>query len=362
MLWLIALPAWVILWSFCLNKSSQFKISTKSYMILCSLALIFIMGLRSKYTGTADTYHYTLLYEAAKEYSTLGEYLNKIDIFNDVFIFSEAGFHIYTWIAAKIFSGTQGFLLLTATIIVGATAKFIYENSEDPAVSWVVFICLGSMTFAMNGMRQALAMSICLLSYRYVKEKKLVRFLLTVFLAVLFHKSAMVFALVYLMRNMKFNFKSFAWITLGIGVFLASAQRFAFLYDSITGEDYASAESFESGGIITILIYVIAIVGLLISYRQLQDTERFLPLVFTIVGLFIYLGRFISTQIYERVSYYFAYFLILGFPIILNDMKPNIRQSVRIIFMVVSGALFAYRIGKGAFSDFEMFWQIGLKG
>jgi len=354
MLWLIALPVWVILWSFCLNKNSQFKINTKSYMILCSLALIFIMGLRSRYSGTMDTLFYSRLFETSKNYD-LRDFLNTKAVFDSFFLLSEGGFYVCIWALARIFPGAQWFILITAIFTVYATSKFIYENSEDPAVSWVVFICLGSMTFAMNGMRQALAMSICLLSYRYVKEKKLVRFLLTVLVAVLFHKSAMVFALVYLMRNMKFNFKSFAWITLGIGVFLASAQRFAFLYDSVTGEDYASFESFESGGIITILIYVVAIIGMLISYKSLEDSNSFLPLALTIVGLSLYLGRFISTQIYERISYYFAYFLILAFPAMFKAMDKNMRETMKIIFMFACVALFVYRINGGAFANFELF-------
>ena len=172
MAWLLSLPIWVLFWSIFLHKKSAIRISTKYYVIISSLALIFVMGLRNRYTGTMDTYQYTLVFEGAQKYADLSKYLEAINIFEGEFIFSEAGFFVYTWTAAQILPSPQWFLLFTSVIIVSMTAKFIYENSEDPTISWITFICLGSFTFVMNGMRQALSMSICLLSYRYVKEKK----------------------------------------------------------------------------------------------------------------------------------------------------------------------------------------------
>lgn len=356
MAWLISLPIWVFLWSFLVPAENKNKTNTRAFMILCSVALIFIIGLRSRYTGSQDTYLYTTVFSGAQNYPNLIEYLTRADVFDGFFLLSEGGFHIYTWIAAQIFPEAQWFILLTAVVIVCCTASFISHNSEDPAMSWIVFICLGSMTFAMNGMRQALAMSICLISYRYAKEKKLFRFLLIVMLAMLFHKSAMIFVLIYLLRNLRLNWKSMTFLGAIVAVLLVFANRFAFLYDSMTGEDYATGESFESGGVIVVLIYLIAIVGLLIFSKRLKEPQGFFPFALIVIGVSLYLARFLSTQIYERISYYFAYFLMLGFPLLFADMKPELRKPVRFCFMIACIALFAYRIGTGAFADFEMFW------
>ncbi len=355
--WLIALPVWVIFWSFFLDENSSVKIRPKSYMILCSLALIFVMGLRSKYAGTMDTYFYTTVFEGAEKYFSLGEYLNHSKIFEEEFFFSEVGFSIYVWLIAQFFSNAQWLLLITAVIVVGATSNFISKNSKDPLVSWIVFVCLGSMTFAMNGMRQAIAMSICLLSYRYAREKKPIRFFLLVLLAVLFHKSAMIFALVYLMRNMKANFKTFIFLTTVVVLFLAFADRLAFLYDSMTGEDYATGESFESGGIVTILIYIIAIVLPLLTYKRLKDPNVFVPWALTVLGLVIYLARFTTVQIYERISFYFFYFVMLVFANIFLDFEKRTRMLLTLCFCILAVVLFAYRVGNGVFADFKLFWQ-----
>lgn len=354
MVWLISLPIWVILWSFLVPAEN--KKNTKAFMILCSVALIFVLGLRSRYTGSMDTYLYTTVFIGAQNYPNLMDYLTRVDVFDGFFLLSEGGFHIYTWLAAHIFPEAQWFLLLTATVIVCCTASFISHNSEDPMVSWIVFICLGSMTFAMNGMRQALAMSICLLSYRYAREKKFFRFLLIVLIATLFHKSAMIFIIVYFLRNLRLNWKSGVILGAIVATFLVFSDRFAFLYDSLTGEDYASGESFESGGLVVVLIYIIAIVGMLLFCKRLKEPQGFFPFSLIVIGFSLYVLRFVSIQIYERISYYFAYFLMLGFPLMFEDMKKEERNPIRVCFMIICIILFVYRIGKGAFSDFKMFW------
>ena len=356
MVWLIALPVWAVFWSIFLEDSSRVKIKPKTYMILCSVALIFVMGLRSKYTGTMDTYMYASMFEDIQKHLTLGEYLDQTQVLKDGFLLSEVVFSVYTWVVAQFFSNSQWFLLLTSAIIVLATGRFISRHSENPLISWIVFICLGSMTFAMNGMRQALAMSICLLSYRYARENKLIRFLLLVLLAVLFHKSAMIFALVYLVRNMKANFKSFVILTAIIVPFFAFVDRIAILYDSIMGEDYALGESFESGGLVTILIYIVAIVLPLFNPKRLTEPGVFAPWVLVVFGLSLYVSRFLSTAIYERISYYFFYFLMLIFASVFRDFEKRTKMLLTMCFCVLALVLFAYRIGNGVFADFRMFW------
>lgn len=359
MLLLISLPIWVLLWSGLVSDDMthyKHQKNRRSFMILCSLALIVILGLRTANTGSPDTYTYSVMFNGIKKYSNIVEYLSHLGILDKFFLFSEGGFYVFSWCVSQIFPSAQWFILVTSAIVVLSTARFISKHSEDIVVSWITFICLGSMTFAMNGMRQALAMSICLFAYDYAKEKKLFKFLLIVLLAVLFHKSAMMFALVYILCNMKFNTKSTAFLVAGVGVFLYFADRFALLYDNVTGEDYASGESFESGGLINVAIYIVAILGILIFSERLKSPGGCPSFVLIVAGCALYLARFVSAQIYERISYYFSYFLMLGFPIIFKDMKNKDRLILRFCFIVCAIALFAYRVSKGAFANFSLFF------
>ena len=353
---LLAIPVWVIVLDFLLKPNAKKNANARLFMALCSVVLILILGLRSQYTGTADTRIYVRVFSIAKNSAGIHRFLEQMSVLEGFPIFSEVGFYLYTWLSAQMLPDAQLFLMLSSAIIVISNASFIWHNSEDYSVSWLVFVCLGSMTFAMNGMRQAIAMSICLLSYEYAKQKKLISFLLVVLIAILFHKSALFFIIVYFVRNMKFNFKSLLVLAVGIMLFFVYANRLAFLYDSMTGEDYFSTESFESGGVITILVYLIAIALAFLSYKRLHEVNVFASLAIVILGLAIYLGRFISTQIYERMSYYFFSYLMILFPTVFKAFKPRDRHLVTLCFVVCAFVLYAYRISKGVFADYKLFW------
>lgn len=353
---LLAIPIWVVVLDALLKPNVQRKANQKAFMLLCSIALILIMGLRSQYTGSNDTRIYFHVFDMAKGCNAIHPYLKQMNVLDGGLLFSEVGFYLYTWISAQILPNAQWFLVISSTIIVAFTSYFIWHNSEDYSISWLVFICLGSMIFAMNGMRQAIAMAICLFSYEYAKRKKFISFLLVVLVAILFHKSALFFIIVYFVRNMKFNIKSLLILTTGIMLFFVFANRLAFLYDSMTGEDYFSAESFESGGVITILIYIIAIILAFLANKRLYDTNIFAALAIVILGLVIYLSRFVSTQIYERMSYYFFSYLMILFPATFKAFNPRDRILIKVFFVVFAFVLFTYRISKGAFAGYRLFW------
>ena len=101
---------------------------------------------------------------------------------------------------------------------------------------------------------------------------------------------------------------------------------------------------------------IIAIVCMFLLYQRLQDPERFLPFALVVVGLAFYLGRYLSVQIYERISYYFASFMMLAFPEVMEGMEARTRTVTRVSFLVLAVLLYAYRLRSGIFSGFTMFW------
>ncbi len=353
---LLSLPIWVVVLNFLLKPEKNEKTRVRAFMLLTLAALIFVIGLRSRYTGTTDTEIYMTSFLTAKKYAHFNEYFK----FDGNWLFSEIGFSFYTWSLAKILPSAQWYMLISTAIMMTLVARFIWKNSEDKAISWLTFICLGSMTFMMNGLRQSLAMSICLLSYEYAKRKRIIPFLLLIFMAVLFHKSSVIFIFVYIICNMKFNWKSVSVLVAAVAVILSYADSFVMFYDELTEETYFGEGVFDSGGLVTILIYMLAIGGTLLLSRHLKEKETFSPFVLSVLGLVIYLCRFTSVQIYERISFYFFYFLMLLFPAALKDITPRYKKLIEIIFILLAISLFIYRINSGAFADFKMFWEKGI--
>ncbi|UQD56124.1 EpsG family protein [Flavobacterium sp. K5-23] len=77
------------------------------------------------------------------------------------------------------------------------TLKIVYDSinlySINPLLSWVVYYSMPLFFFsALSTIRQSLATVIVFYSYRFVKEKKYVYFLLTILIGSLFHVSAVI--------------------------------------------------------------------------------------------------------------------------------------------------------------------------
>ena len=202
------------------------------YLTICGLCIVFVMGLRSRFSGSTDTDSYCSLFERIQK-TGIG-FLDFIERrrSDSGLLFSEIGYSIYVWLLANIFESSQWLLIITAIIMTVCTLKFISKHSEDVVVSLVMFICLGLFTFNMNGMRQCIAMSICLLAYDCIKNKKFIPFALLILLAMSFHKSALIFAFAYFVAFMKPKWNYIIFFFISLVLFIAYADDISFLYDS----------------------------------------------------------------------------------------------------------------------------------
>lgn len=338
------------------NNNTNEEKENKIFFILTAVILIMVAGFRSRYTGTPDTDVYASMFEKMSDYPSFGSYFSGVRKSGILFIFSEAAFYLFCFSISRISSNPQLLILVTSAINIIATIIFIKNNSKNTEVSTIGFICLGSFTFAMNGMRQALAMSICLLSYEFVKRKKFIPFLLTVILATLFHKTAFVFLIVYFVYNMKWNKVNTTLLLISLFGFVLYVNQIATIFDELTDKNYSEGESFTSGGYVTVLIYLLCIVITLLNRNIPKNNVNIrTSLVLSTFGLFLYLARYFSTQIYERVSYYFFFFILILLSSIVDDSEN--KNLIRFLIIVLSVFLFAYRLNGSVFEDYKFFFM-----
>ena len=316
---------------------------TNIYLTICGLCIIFVMGSRSRFSGSPDTNAYCNMFERIQKTG-----MGILDFIesrggDSNLIFSEVGFSIYVWLLANIFPNSQWLLIITAIIMTVCTLKFISKHSEDVMLSLIMFICLGLFSFNMDGMCQCIAMSFCLLAYDFIKDKKFIPFVLLILLAMSFHKSALIFSFAYLLAFMKPKWNYILFYIIALILFVSFADDISILYDSLTGGDYYGGESFDDGGVVVVLIYVI-IIFVALLFNKKWDKQSFLPLLLTLMGFSFYIIRYLSTHIYERISYYFCYFTILLLPLVIAKFDGKSRLLINSIVIVLSLALFLYRI------------------
>ena len=129
--------------------------------------------------------------------------------------FREPGIRLLSRIATMISDDGAVLIFLSSAIIIGIYSLIIYRYSPLYLVSMLLFLFLGDWTGSFNGIRQYLAAAIVFAGHRYILKRRFVPYLLTILLAMLFHKSAVVMILPYFLYARKPDVTQFILLAAG---------------------------------------------------------------------------------------------------------------------------------------------------
>lgn len=231
----------------------------------------------------------------------------------------------------------------------------IIKNSKNVSLSLLVFLGIERLIGIFCLLRQEVAIAICFYSIKYIKEKKLIPFIICILIALTFHKTAIFFVLAYIFVNhvddeLHFTIK---WkgilkeinFTKYTGLFLLSILSIVLLPIMIClyPIDYTNGIVFGQGTFkLCVIIFNILLANcILILGNKFSDKGKllyditFCSLVPQIVTL--------CFPVFTRVTSYFYIFLCLLIPELLgNKMKYN--KYLLLYCCTVFGFLFFYSI------------------
>ena len=128
-----------------------------------------------------------------RAYHDLGEKLDASDILKMI---TEGRKQVHMeWLYLFFANAIFTFLLAIAAITI--KYKAFTEHAIYPAFAMLLFMYPTLLVSDGGQMRQGMAMGILLFSFKYIKERKLLMFLFTIYIAVGFHTSATVFIIAY---------------------------------------------------------------------------------------------------------------------------------------------------------------------
>ncbi|MGN1457111.1 MAG: EpsG family protein [Acutalibacteraceae bacterium] len=216
-----------------------------------------------------------------------------------------------------------GFFVIVALV---PTAIFIYKNSDMPWVSTVLYVNLFLFFMTMNFLRQAAALSIIMLSWHFMKKNKIIPFIITVIAASLFHQTALVMIVVYFLVKMKSGIKEIIFYLYLLLWFYISSTGFINLITSFVHEEYSDSAFVREGlsfvyALLPIAVVVIAFflvqINTIVVDREVQYIIN-MSLIYAILSV-----TMLRHSIIERLTYYFAIFLIILVPIIYQSIRYN---------------------------------------
>lgn len=308
------------------SKAERFKHEKNRnfYYNLSLMTIILFCGLRF-FVGN-DYYDYYKIFQDASKYNLS---------------FIEQRWEPGIYLIVQIFKNSQiGYFLFlfTCTVItyIFIFKALVYHN----VLRWGVFFIftLGLLIMANDQVRQAVALSIFLYSIKHIEQNNFIKYMKWIFIASLFHYSAIALIPIYFLKRLKLN--SFIFSILIIISFIG--YKYGIFYKIIFsiiekvpfyGDIYLARQRFfeidNSGLGLKILFNSLIALFVALYYNKINK-----PIYAT---LFLY-GSIIALisvgfMPFERFSYYLVYTNIIVLPIML---KHNYTKQLAKVLIVVS--------------------------
>lgn len=249
----------------------------------------------------------------------------------------------------------RGWFVFIAIVYLGGFFYIVSKYSRDYFVSLLFLISQSYFYFSMTGLRQTLAMGVCFFAFDYAMRKKLVPFLLLVFLAAMFHSSAWVFIVFYPLKNMKFGWRQVGAILIAVMMsifFSGSINRFISLLawsDTLAGYSEVTTGLSISGFVIQLFIILLYIYS--IGMQEINEIS-YRPYI-----NILFLGLFFQTFVINidnifRMSMYFSVYGALTIPEAIV-LQPDKRRMI--VYAVVVIALLLWLLRSGRFDNLTLF-------
>lgn len=271
----------------------------------------------------------------------------------------EIGFKLLLKGLSMLNDNPQILFIVQALLFYVVFVNFLKKNTFEPARFIVLFLGLNLFNFYLTGVRQAFAMSICIVAYQLAKERKLIRFLLLVALAFMFHKSALFFIAIYPLCSQKLNRNYIVLDVLAIGLVAVFNKRLFEIGGSVFDLNYG-IEATQNGYIMVGIVAVTTLMSFL-YYGALtyKNPECSILIQINALSMAMWVLRLYSRTA-ERIAIYFLPFTIL-LMIELFDLPEDDRYKKLLNLGSVAffTAYFIYRLNGLGLLPYQFFWMNG---
>lgn len=329
----------------------------KKFLLLACVEMIFLAGLRG-YTVGADTEVYL---KALEYYRGLPK--DTILIAGLVYPFDfEWAYFGLTKICAWLNINNTIFLFLIAVISYVPIFRYININSNHPLCSILIYCSFGHFAYSLGIFRQMIAVNIILYAQKYIKEKNLIKYILSIILAMGFHTTAIIMIPLYFLARIdlrKHFYKMFlaelVILLLGREIILVIVQIFP-MYAGYISSIYDIA----GDGFLNLIMLNMVYIVYYYTKRKKISLELNEKMFFSQIGIAILLQALATHMaIFGRIVIYYSFCLILVIPASIDILfKGKNRQIVLVSVMFVLFVLFVYRTyGNEYICPYGFFWD-----
>lgn len=256
----------------------------------------------------------------------------------------------YLWqsVSHDISSSYHIFFLPPALLSSFAVIRLFKRYSVDPALSLLIFFSIGTYVVYIAALKQCFAMFFLLLAIPYAEERKYVRFYLLVFIAILFHTHAFMFAILPFLFGKPWG--KVSWIGLGVALFAMATYDMtlgAFMrYAQSIGALVDESEVFDGYqiNILRVVVYWMpSLLALIFRKRLFRDSTRYENLFvnMTIVSsIILMIGTVQAANLFARMAAYFEIAAALSLPWMIKKLFT--KDSAQLVTWITIALYFVY--------------------
>lgn len=301
-------------------------------------------------------------------------YLSAEKAWTDIdYVYFEAGYITLTKIFSKLGFDFQFFMASVYALACWAMYQFIKRFSLNPTFSLIIFVCYQFFVFYISGVRQTIAMSLCIISFlkqqRSSKKSLLAAFLL-ICLAISIHKSAILYFVAFIFYHKKSEHINFTFYCAVLAASIVFRPLILLLVNLVIGRDYLTSEITLAGNFImlvglSIFMYCVHSKGNILkrrfSVRQVENLFSANSVFFTRTILLSLIANIVfSGSSLLRSAMYLTIFLIPGLPNTTYRLKGRMRLFVEFSFIVFFIVLFYHdtlSVNQLELCPYSFFWQ-----
>lgn len=312
----------------------------KRFLIIVCMEMICFAGFRATDLG-ADTGIYV---QALKHYASLPH--NEIIKAKLIWPYDfEAGYFMLTKLAGWLSMNETTFLFLIAILIYVPVYWFVLQYSENPLLSILTYFTF-LFGYSIGIFRQMIALSIVLLGTKYMWERKFIKYLITVGIAMTFHTTAIIVLPLYWICRIKLENK-LKWIFAGEAICFFFARALVLLAVRLVPmySGYVSGIYDVQGGsyAMLILLNIVMVAGFILERKE-ENRENLtlrMSVNAVVIAVFLQIVGY-SMGIFGRIVPYYSVYLIILIPFLLNRYFRKNVIFVHVMGVVVLVALFYF--------------------
>lgn len=351
------------------------------YFILISVPMIFqhIKINKWKYAEknlfSMKLFFFMLFCLVALRHSSIGKdtttyiwYFEKISMsktFIGLYFPYEMGFVLLNKIISIFTTNVQIYIIIIAFLTIYFIRKEYLRLCVDSTLTIILFCSMSTFIMMFSGIRQMIAISFGFLAYRFVREKKLLKFLIVTFIAMLFHNSAFMILFMYPLYHARITRK---WLLVVIPiliiVFIYKNLVFNLLTSILSSYTRFDVSSSSTGAYTMLLLFFLF--GI---YSYIIPDEK--KLSDEIIGLRNFCLMSICIQIFAplhvlamRMNYYYIIFIPLLVPLIIKNSSLKwkkvavLSRYVLVFFFLIYFFVSAETGDSLNIFPYHFFWEV----